>query len=249
MRVYNLSSETIQNWQWGDPLLRHLTDMVLELSQGLGGRALDVGAGTGRVAVALAQRGFQVDALDPAAEVVEQARLIAAQMGVNVNYFVADFARTDARFQDDSYDLVVCSEVLEHVQTWRAIVDQMRRVLKPNGILILTVPNDPAQFSYLDTYAGHLRRFRWEDLAAALGGFRVEKNFTVGFPLTRTVHWLYTRILLPLVYREHRPDRMWQSGTMYRGFGSQVLYAAIRVDDLFNGLRWGTTWIVQARKA
>ncbi|MBI4675658.1 MAG: class I SAM-dependent methyltransferase [Chloroflexi bacterium] len=248
MRVYNLSNETIQRWQWGDPLMRHLTDMVLALAQGLGGRALDVGAGTGRVAVALARRGFQVDALDPAADVVEQARALMTQLGANVTYHVADFTRVDPRFQENTFDLVVCSEVLEHVEAWRAMVDNMRRVLKPNGILILTVPNDPAQFSFLDTYAGHLRRFRWNDLASAFGGFKIEKSFTVGFPLTRTVHWLYTRILLPVVYREHRPDRMWQNGTMYRGIGSQVLYAAIRADDLFNGLRWGTTWVVKARK-
>jgi SAM-dependent methyltransferase len=248
MKVYSLPRETIRRWQWGDPLLRHLTDFIIRLSGTAGGRALDVGCGTGRVAVALARAGFDVTGVDPAEEVISEAGELAAESGLKIDYLVGEFSHTDSRFADESYDLVVCSEVLEHIAQWKAVLTNIRRVLKSGRSLVLTVPNDPAQFSKLDSYAGHLRRFRWRDLQEGLNGFEIEQAFTIGFPLTRGVHWAYTRLALPLLFREHRPDQMWRRGSAYSTFGAELLYLAFRFDDLFNSLRRGTTWIVKARK-
>lgn len=248
MKVYSLSKETIQRWQWGDPLLRHLTEIILKLANGIGGRALDVGCGTGRVSVALAREGFQVTGIDPATDVINQARELASEFDLDITYVAGDFSQSETIFPNDSFDLVVCSEVLEHVEQWESIIENIRRVVKPKGYLILTVPNDPGQFSALDSYAGHLRRFGWGEIKANLEGFRVERSFTIGFPVTRTVHWAYTRIALPLLFREHRPDQMWREGSAYSGVGAAALYRAIQFDDLFNGLKQGTTWVVKARK-
>jgi len=248
MKVYELPMEMILRWHWNDPLLRHLTDTILRLVDQPHGHALDVGTGLGRAAVALARRGFQVDALDPQVDVIEQARLIAREFRVKVNYSVADFSRADERFPNETYDLAVCSEVLEHIEPWQTVVQNIYRVLKPGGVLILTVPNDPKQFSILDSYAGHLRRYRWSDLAKALADFEIQNAFTVGFPFTRSIHWTYTRLVLPLVFREHRPDRMWKTGSAYSTVGSKVFYLAARLDDLFNGWKRGTTWVIKARK-
>jgi ubiquinone/menaquinone biosynthesis C-methylase UbiE len=248
MKVYTLSKDTIQRWQWGDPLLRHLTDYIMRLVDVRGGQALDVGCGTGRVTVTLARAGFKVTGLDPAADVVAQASELAADLKLQIDFVTGDFSQPDPRFADETFDLVVCSEVLEHIVPWQSVLENIRLVLKRGRCLILTVPNDPAQFSMLDTYAGHLRRFRWSELEGALNGFNVEQAFTVGFPLTRTVHWAYTRVALPLLFREHRPDQMWRQGSAYSGVGAEALYRAIQFDDFFNGLRRGTTWVVKARK-
>jgi SAM-dependent methyltransferase len=248
MKVYGLSSETIERHQWGDPLLRHLTDKILKLVDLPAGRALEVGCGAGRIAIELARRGFQVDGLDVEPRVVEQAAELAASAGVAAKFFVADFSKPDPRFPDATYDLVVCSEVLEHVEPWREVVDNIARVLKPGGLLVLTTPNDPGQFSVLDEYAGHVRRFGWEELRSGLGAFSILKAFTVGFPLTRALHWTYTRVALPLLFKEHSPEKMWQDDSLYRRVGAQATYQLARIDDLFNGLKLGTTWVVKARK-
>jgi len=60
----------------------------------------------------------------------------------------------------DSYDLIVCCEVLEHVEDWRAAINTMRSLLKPSGVLLLTTrslgfplheyPGDYWRFSVLD---------------------------------------------------------------------------------------------------
>lgn len=248
MKLYQQSGETIERHQCGDPLLRHLTDKILRLMGPPGGRVLDVGCGAGRVAVALARRGFEVDALDVEARVVEQAKEYAARAGVDVRFFTANFQAPDPRFPDETYDAVVCSEVLEHVEPWRDVVANIARVLKPGGLFVLTTPNDPKQFSVLDEYAGHVRRFRWEELASGLSRFTVLEAFTVGFPLTRALHWSYTRIALPLLFKEHAPQEMWREGSLYQRLVAGGIYRLARVDDLFNSWKLGTTWVVKARK-
>ena len=248
MKLYEQSGETIERHQCGDPLLRHLTDKILRLMGPPGGRVLDVGCGAGRVAVALARAGFEVDALDLEARVVDQAREFAARSGADARFFTADFRNPDPRFRDETYDAVVCSEVLEHVEPWRDVVANIRRVLKPGGLLVLTTPNDPKQFSVLDEYAGHVRRFRWAELASGLSGFTLLDAFTVGFPLTRAIHWSYTRIALPLLFKEHAPQEMWRRGSLYERLVAGVIYRLAQFDDLFNRLKLGTTWVVKARK-
>jgi SAM-dependent methyltransferase len=51
-------------------------------------------------------------------------------------------------FPDASFDVVLCTEVLEHVQHYQVLIDEMRRVLKPGGRLIVTVPWS-ARFHYI----------------------------------------------------------------------------------------------------
>lgn len=249
MKVYDLPKETIESSQWRDPLLRHLTDKVLGLLDVPAGRVLDVGCGAGRVSIALARRGFQVDALDIASDVVEQARQLADRFGVRVNFSSGDFTQKDPGFPDASYDVAVCSEVLEHVGPWKEILANIARILKPGGLLLLTTPNDPKQFSVLDEYAGHVRRFRWEELASGLSRFDVLEAFTVGFPITRAIHWTYTHVALPLFFRSrHRPDDMWRPGSLYERLGAEAFYRLAKFDDLFNSWKLGTTWIVKARR-
>ena len=64
MQVYQQEDALIERWQWNDPALRNLSDVVLGLLGGERGRALDLGCGTGRMAAELAAAGFQVDGID-----------------------------------------------------------------------------------------------------------------------------------------------------------------------------------------
>jgi len=244
-KAYQLDEATIEAWQWGDPVLRHVTNLLLRAVQGRTGRALDVGCGTGRAAVALARAGFSVDALDIDPKVVAIAEVVSERLGVRVSYRVADLAAQRKDYPDDTYDVVVCMEVLEHVPAWQQMVSELRRVLKPGGLLFLSVPHDPRQFSVLDEYAGHLRRFRREEILGALQRMEADAC-TIGFPSFRAITWLYDRTLR-LSGRPHRPEELRRR----RGLGAlapKIIYGLCHVDNLFNGLGWGTTLVVRARK-
>ncbi len=50
-------------------------------------------------------------------------------------------------YADNSFDLITCTEVFEHVENYRAILREMRRILKPGGMVVITTPNVLNAFS------------------------------------------------------------------------------------------------------
>jgi SAM-dependent methyltransferase len=128
------------------------------------------------------------------------------------------------------FDLVVCSEVLEHVPEWQAAVANLVRMSRKH--LVITVPSGPIRL--MDKMVGHHQHFQGPELAAALEGHgcTVRKVVRWGFP----VHSLYKNLISCLA-----PDRLYTafSGGQRYGPGkrlfSELLYRAFFVNDLFSG--------------
>lgn len=93
MEIYHSQADQpILDWQWLEPGLRNITAIILRHLPSGGGKALDVGHGTGRVTFQLAARGFQVDAVDVEPRIVELAKRLAAARHESDCYFrVGDF--------------------------------------------------------------------------------------------------------------------------------------------------------------
>ena len=51
---------------------------------------------------------------------------------------VVDAGLLVERFKEDSFDVVVSTEMLEHAENWRVVINGMKKILKPNGLLIIT---------------------------------------------------------------------------------------------------------------
>lgn len=62
-------------------------------------------------------------------------------------------------FPDKSFDMVVSFDVFEHIKDDKTAVAECKRVLKPKGILVFTVPAFPQLYSTYDTFLGHERRY------------------------------------------------------------------------------------------
>lgn len=116
--------------------------MVAELERVLGrplpdgSTVVDVGAGTGNVAVKLAMTGrFQrVIAADISEGMLAQARASAQVMGCSIETVQTDMVRLP--FDDDTVDLLVGCAVLHHLPDPVAFMAEVRRVLKPGGSCI-----------------------------------------------------------------------------------------------------------------
>jgi len=96
--------------------------------------ALDLGAGTGTIALGLAARGCTVTALDPAAPMLEQAAARAKAEGLAIRTKVAKAEETG--ISDASFDLVVAGQCWHWFDRPRAAIEA-RRVLKPGGTLMI----------------------------------------------------------------------------------------------------------------
>ena len=107
----------------------------------LGGRRLlDVGCGTGFFTAAAERRGASVTSLDIGVALLRQVRLKAA----------SDLVAGDAcalPFHDASFDVVVSSECIEHTIDPLRAAAEICRVVKPGGLVVITVPNQVWRFS------------------------------------------------------------------------------------------------------
>jgi len=148
-----------------------------------GDRVLDVGAGFGRHVFECARRGANVVALDYAEDEVVETR---ATLGAMVDAGEVDITRfkgvlrgdaTKLPFNDNSFDIVITSEVLEHIQDDVAAIAEMIRILKPGGAFAATVPAWlPEKINWMlsDEYhapkspGGHVRIYSKTELAAKL---------------------------------------------------------------------------------
>jgi ubiquinone/menaquinone biosynthesis C-methylase UbiE len=98
-----------------------------------GGLVCDIGAGSGRVTLPLAQRGLSVVSTDISEEMLRIARQRALAMdgGSRVTYLLADAERLPLR--DSLFDAAVCYGVLHHVPNPAAVVAEAGRILRPGG--------------------------------------------------------------------------------------------------------------------
>lgn len=119
----------------GEPAAKFLAD------QPAGRWALDVAAGTGRFAEALHGAGANVAGmvcLDRSRPMLAQATRKLADTATGCEIVLLEHDAASLPFQSDTFDLAACLEALEFMPDPLAVVDELIRVLRPGGLLILT---------------------------------------------------------------------------------------------------------------
>ena len=147
----------------------------------VGSRVLDLGCGQGRHAFEALRRGAQVVAadlddealadVDAMAEAMAEAGEVPTGGGLTIQ-------RADALhlpFEDGAFDVVIVSEVLEHIPNDLAAIAEIQRVLRPGGLAAITVPrNLPERVcwalseEYHNNPGGHVRIYRGDELLGRL---------------------------------------------------------------------------------
>lgn len=128
-----------------NPLRFEYFDRFIPNWQGL--RVLDVGCGGGYTCEFLAQRRARVTGMDQSAACIEVAKSHAEEMGLTIDYHVG--LGETLPFEDDSFDVVVCVDVLEHVQSVAATVTEISRVMQPGGLFCFDTINRTWQSRWL----------------------------------------------------------------------------------------------------
>jgi SAM-dependent methyltransferase len=178
---------------------------------------LNGGAGQGTLTRKLVELGYDVTAVDvaPVSDEVLEADLTALP------------------FEPESFDAAVLGEVLEHVEDDRGALKEVRRVLRPQGVLALSVPANPKLHGPSDVWAGHVRRYTRPELLETCNaaGFTVHRCLGWGFPVSRLYHrHAYERYL----------DRRGPAAPSRRTRPLvAVLGAVLQLDRLFVGVERG----------
>ena len=154
---------------------------VLVAAIGRGKRVLDLGCRSGALTLHFLE-GNSVVGLDVDPAALEKAAALGIEpVQANVEEALP--------FEDESFDVVVAGELFEHLQFPDALVAQIRRVLRPGGVLAGSVPNAYRVQSRLRFLRGkppeddptHLRMFSATAIRELLAGFaQVELHFVGG---------------------------------------------------------------------
>jgi ubiquinone/menaquinone biosynthesis C-methylase UbiE len=144
----------------------HLVRFVRSLGEAE--RALDLGCGDGRLTAEL--RAGELTAADVSPVALARTRLPHAVL-------VELTPDAPLPFDDNAFDLVLCTETLEHVRDTQLFLSEARRVLRPGGELAISTPAHRRVLtaSQLDPLSPHLRFYTRRSLARILHelGFEV----------------------------------------------------------------------------
>ncbi len=162
-----------------------------------GERLLDAGCGEGRHCFGALERGARVVGVDLDPEPLrfgsKPLRSRARELGslgemIHGNTFTLPF-------RSETFDKVICSEVMEHVHDYRAAARELSRVTKPGGLVAVTIPTATSEHLYLrtgDDYfespGGHIRIFRPRELSRGLAQAGLN---TVGVGFAHALHTPY----------------------------------------------------------
>lgn len=150
-----------------DPAFARRARIILEnLDLKNGMKVLDVGCGRGfyEIAISTIYPGHMVVGVD-----LNEGYLTVARKTVrsnSISFIKAD--ATELPFPDNSFDRVICSEVLEHVKDDCAVLSEIHRVVKKKGKVLISVPNkhypflwDPLNFILERLFKKHIPSNIW----------------------------------------------------------------------------------------
>ncbi|MFP5407243.1 MAG: class I SAM-dependent methyltransferase [Gammaproteobacteria bacterium] len=199
---------------------------------------LDVGCGNGTLLrrLSLKHAGARLNGIEPSSQALAQAD--PAIRGFIRN---GDLDAELPRFHDDPVDLLVSSEVIEHLADPAHALGMMLPALKRGGTAVFTVPARKHLWSSQDEFAGHVQRFELPEFRRLLkdAGFEVARAYCWGIGPAL----LYDRLTAWL-----GPQRTIGAGRSRGGARlASLLYYGFLIEDLFR-TRFGFQLVAVARR-
>ena len=143
---------------------------------------LDLGCGEGRHCFgAYMLENIDVFGFDMSLSDVSKAKINFGQFNEIKSSKSCNFGVADAKklpFKDNTFDYIVCSEVLEHIIDYQSALSEINRILKPQGKLAVSVPKFFPEWicwklslDYRNTPGGHVRIFKFKKLKKDITNF------------------------------------------------------------------------------
>ncbi len=177
--VFLVEAKIEETHWWFVQRRRLFADLIRKSNIALDADVVDIGTGTGANLRLLKQMGFtRVTGIDPS----EEAARWCAEKGLG-SVRTGDLCALP--LADASLDLVLATDVIEHVAEDAQAVAEIRRVLRPGGTALITVPAFPSLWGLQDIKSHHYRRYRMAPLVRLLegSGLVIEQRFHFNYLL------------------------------------------------------------------
>lgn len=135
--IYNWSGERLETFIVNDTMLEHLHRYALAMNIAKGKKVLDIACGEGYGTHLLSKNALEVTGVDIETIVIEKA----AKKYSNANIRFKVGSATNIPLPENSVDVVVSFETLEHLADHYLMMSEIKRVLTPSGILIISTPD------------------------------------------------------------------------------------------------------------
>lgn len=242
--------DNLWNKEWKDlaaigPSCRTRYRLMMKLfkKHNLHGKILDIGCGSGDF-LGLLQKDarntlYGMDVSTAALELAKQRSFIKTT-------FVGDLTNEKhvAHLPHGTFDVIVASEVLEHIPDYEKAIANVHRMLANGGSFVITVPYRQKYWTAHDDFSGHVRRFEPGQLEAALKekGFSIVSSHSWGCLLYNAYYHFFLRKQDPKKVMANATSRL-------KRWMSSLLYHALKIDDVFSFGQQGRRLIILARKA
>ena len=133
--------------------INEIQKLIIEIAncrvRGERSRGLDAGCSYGVYSIMLAEAGYDVIGIDIDRKEIDWARRWARERELEnkITFQLGDLHKLS--FRDGTFDLVVCSEVLEHLDDSQLGASELFRILRPNGMAIISMPNIACLFGMM----------------------------------------------------------------------------------------------------
>jgi 2-polyprenyl-3-methyl-5-hydroxy-6-metoxy-1,4-benzoquinol methylase len=208
-------------------------------------KVLDAGCGNGSLSFRLAKEGMNITGIDITKDNIDFSNNVKNKLKIdNINF--KKMSITNIKLPKNSFDIIISSEVLEHIEDDNKAVKELNKVLKKGGECIISVPYNPKLWSLEDKWVGHKRRYTYRKLRKLLvkNGFKVNNIKCMGFPLLRIYFALFRFFILKKKVKE---GKVTKQSVLFQNINKLVSYVFF-LDTLFDSKKLGIGLIVRAKK-
>ncbi|MBU1017219.1 class I SAM-dependent methyltransferase [Patescibacteria group bacterium] len=225
-KLYESKYHRLEKYYW---LLITRRGIIINLIKKMGvannAKILEIGCSSGPLINLLKHNGFTNNyGIDISVDAIN----LCKKRDLN-NVAIMDGAKT--QFEDREFDIIIASDVLEHIKDDQSALLEWYRLLKPNGKLILFVPAFDFLWSDHDEINNHFRRYNKSSLTKKLkeAQFKVLRisywNFVLFFPtyLLRTFQHFFTK------KKDEPKDQLYELNSLV----NKILIVLLKTENLF----------------
>lgn len=171
----------IYNWFKG---IFFTIDKYAKISNGKKKYALEFGCALGAASKVLYDFGYNVIATDISSYAIKRARKLSPQ----ITFLKHDIQKPLALYKR-KYDLIICLDVIEHLEMPEKAIRNMYQLIDKNGVVICSTPNDYEYEKKVFTHINVKNPHEWKRLFHKAGFKKVETHIMTFLPFFYRIHW------------------------------------------------------------